>query len=244
MIRELKKRVRLSALKSGRLFAAIGTMIALSILAGCGTDSTVQQSSVAAQSADSEGSTTTTPSPTRSLMGDEDDEDTEEGTRPHGDVTTGDSDHDFDHDLPKQGGYYDSDDAPIRSFGSAARGTQKRELTFLAQRYFAAASAGDGSAGCSLFTSYFVKAVPEDYGHGSAGPSYLSAGRTCAAVLTPLFKHMHVELAAPIKVTAVRVKGGEALVLIGSHVMPASALTAHREAGGWRLVGLLGLPLP
>lgn len=243
MIWKLEERVRLSALKSRPLFVAIGA-IALLILAGCGTNSAVPQSGVAARNTGSEGSTIATPSPTRSLMGDEDDEDTAEGARPHGDVTTGDSDHDFDHDLPKQGGYYDSDDAPVRGFGSAATGTEKRALTLLAQRYFVAAARADGAAGCSLFTSNFIKAVPEDYGHGSAGPSYLSAGRTCAAVLTLLFKHMHAELAAPIKVTAVRVKGDEALTLIGSHVMPANALMAHREAGSWRLVGLVGSPLP
>jgi len=243
MTQELGKRTWLPALKSGLLFAAIGAIVLL-VLTGCSRTSSAQQSGVAARNTGSEGSTITTGSPARHLMGDEDDEDTPEGTRPHGDVTTGDSDNDFDHDVSKQGGYYDSDDAPIRDFGNAATGTQKQALTLLAQRYFAAAATRDGSAGCSLFTSNFVKAVPEDYGHGSAGPSYLSAGHTCAAVLTLMFKHMHPELAAPIEVTAVRVKGGEALVLIGSHVMPASALTALHEAVGWRLVGLLGPPLP
>jgi hypothetical protein len=243
MTEELGKRIRLPALKSGLLFAAVGA-IGLAIFTGCSKTSSTQHFALAAPNTASEGSKITAGSPARSLLGDEDDEDTPEGTRPHRDVTTGDSDNDFDRDLPKQGGYYDSDDAPIRDFGNAATGTQKRALTLLAQRYFAVAVRGDGSAGCSLFTSNFAKAVPEDYGHGSAGPSYLSAGHTCAVVLTLMFKRMHAELAAPIKITAVRVKGSEALVLIGSHVMPASALMALHKGAGWRIVGLLGLPLP
>jgi hypothetical protein len=178
-----------------------------------------------------------------SLLVDEDDDDTAGDLQPHGSFTNGDADADYDNDYKKQRGFYDGDDDEDRKFGHAAKGTQRFALAALAKRYFAAGAESDGQTACSLLTPVFAKAVVEDYGHGSAGPSYLKAATTCPAVMSSLFQHSHAQLAVPIVVVAIRVRGPEALVLVGSSALPARELMARREAGVWRLMDLLGLSL-
>jgi hypothetical protein len=182
---------------------------------------------------------------TGSLLIDEDDDDIAKDLRPPSGTAEADADADFDNDYKKQGGYYDRDDGGVRAYGHAAGAAQKGALADLAKRYYAAAATGNGVAACSMLTSTYAKSVAEDYGHGSAGEPYLRAGNTCSEVMALLFQHWHIQLTAPIEVILVRVKGNEALMLVGSKVLPARDLVAQHEAdGGWRLVGLLGITLP
>jgi hypothetical protein len=178
--------------------------------------------------------------PRRLLENDRDDDD-EAGERigfnPH------DSDIDGDNDEARVFGYYDKDDGLLRNYGHAAKGSQRRELIAFAKAYSAAAAGGEGGSACAMLTGQFAKSVPQDFGRGSAGPRYLRSASTCAQVLTGLFEHIHAQLSAPVQVMAVRVKGEQARVLIGSRTQPASYFELHRVAGAWKSVTMLAYPL-
>lgn len=178
------------------------------------------------------------------FRGDEDDDENESktlGTNLHGD-----DDNDTDNDLLDNAkyGYYDRDDASTRTYGHAAGTADRRAITALVGRYYAAAAAGDGATACSLIYSTFARAIPEDYGHNSAGPAYLRAAKTCPAIMSLLFKHFHGQLAGAFRVTGVRVGDARAFALTGSATGPASLVEVRREQGAWKIDTLLGNPLP
>jgi hypothetical protein len=181
-----------------------------------------------------------TPSTGR-LRGDEDDDDTSEIDNPS---TPFDSDADKDNDARDNAGrgYYDGDDGVVRGYGHAAGGADSRAIAALVERYWAAAAVQDGAAGCALLSSARAGSLPEDY-----GPSYLPGARTCAAVLTVVFRRLHSPLAGSLgslEVTEVRVEGGHAEALLGSARMPAGVVEAGREGGAWKLDQVLPTQLP
>jgi hypothetical protein len=177
----------------------------------------------------------------RSLKGDEDDDETA------GNYTSNRSnDNDDDYGNVRRvenEGYYDSDDSSILTYGHAASVADRRAITALVERYYAAAAAEDGAKACSMITSTFATAIPEDYGQ-APGPAYLRGAGTCQAVMSRLLKHVHRQLPAAIKVTEVRVGGNQARALLGSRTTPASFILVERERGTWKIDGLLGGPLP
>jgi hypothetical protein len=179
-----------------------------------------------------------------SLKGDSDDDGTDEG-RTNNTATTPDSDVDFDNDYKDNAskGYYDNDDQSVRAYGHAVSATDKHALTAVVERYYAAAAAGDGATACSLIKPSFARAIPEDYGQ-APGPAYLRGAKTCPAVMSLLFRHSHGQLTGAIEVTGVRVMGNQAFVLLDSMTVPASFINVERTGGAWRIVGLLGRPLP
>jgi hypothetical protein len=174
------------------------------------------------------------------LRGDEDDDD--EAGEQNG-SSEGDKDADFDNDTKDRlRGYTDGDDTSVLAFGRAASVTETRAVTAVVKRYYAAAAAEDGARACALVTSVYLIAIPEDYGR-TTGPSYMR-GKTCSIALSGLFKHEHKRLVTGVKLTGARIAGNRAYVLVGSRTLPASYLTLEREASGWRVSGLLGVPLP
>jgi hypothetical protein len=215
-------------------------------LAACGHSTTEKSGASDASIAPATNTTTATTSTSavsarpslRNLKGDEDDDETGENLG----NSSKDNDADFDNDYKPSPGYYDPDDGAVRNWGHAAPPALDKTLTGIVQRYFAAAAAGNGKGACALITPVFVHAIPEDYGQ-APGPVYLR-GKTCAAVMTKLFKHAHRELAGGTVVTGVRVGGGEALVLIGSPTMIARYVALRRSHGSWRVNGLLGAQMP
>jgi hypothetical protein len=62
--------------------------------------------------------------------------------------------------------------------------------------------------------------------------------------LARFFGHYHKELAAPVKVFAVRVEGETARVIFSSRTMSASGVFLMRQGRSWKIVELLGRPLP
>jgi hypothetical protein len=138
----------------------------------------------------------------------------------------------------KDSRYHDADDRSLFAYGSAVSPVEERAVAAVVERYYAMAAAGDGAGACGLLNPSLAGAVPVDYGRN--GPSYLRAGKTCAAVLALLFRHYHRQLAAPVAVTGVRVSGGgQAYAQLGSTTMPASYTVVQREGGVWRLTQLL-----
>jgi hypothetical protein len=231
-----------------RSSVAVFALLSLCIgLSACGHSSTEKRVISATSTVDATGkpatattarSVATAPPPLRSLKGDEDDDETGENLG----NSSKDNDADFDNDLKPQPGYGDSDDGPIRTYGHAANATQEQRLKGIVERYFAAAASGDGATGCLLIDAKFVKVIPEDYGQ-APGPTY-ARGKTCPVVLSAIFKHAHAELSGPVLVTAVRIQGNQASVLVGSTTMSARYVSLQHAHGVWGIVGLLGNPMP
>jgi hypothetical protein len=228
-------------------FAILALLLLCAGVVACGNSGAEKHAASVAPTAVVGTTTTATTAPKsaagaapslRSLEGDEDDDETDE----HLSDTSKDNDADFDNDLKPQPGYDDSDDGPVRDYGRAASPAQEKLLKGVVLRYFAAAASGDGATGCSLIDANFVKAIPEDYGQ-APGPTY-SRGKTCPVVLSATFKHAHAELSGSVLVTAVRIQGNRALVLVGSTTMPAGYVELKHARGRWGIVGLLGTPMP
>jgi hypothetical protein len=180
------------------------------------------------------------PPPRGAFKGDEDDDETGENLG----NGSKDNDADFDNDLKniEYKGFHDSDDYAIEAFGHAAGTADRQTVTRLVKRYYAAAGRGDGAAACLVIYSTLAATIPEDYGQ-SPGPSY-ARGKTCAVVMSKLFKHAHSQMVAPVQVTGVRVKGKEGYVLLGSTSIPAGYIAVKREGRTWKITMLLGGPLP
>ncbi len=158
-------------------------------------------------------------------------------------TTKSDSDADFDEDSrDAKRGYIDGDDHAVLAFGHTASATDRKALAAIVMRYYTAAGVADGARACSMMTARYVVVVPEDYGRG-AGPSY-ARGKTCATVMSKLFKHLQKQVAVLFKVTDVRVKGSVAIVLLGSALAPASDVSLEQEDGTWKIASLIGTPLP
>ncbi len=175
----------------------------------------------------------------RGLKGDEDDDD--QGV-PNLGNSSKDNDADADNDLEKSSGYYDRDDGPVLSYGRAASPSEERTLKAVVERYYAVGVSADGKAACALTDPVYVRAIPEDYGR-APGPLY-ARGKTCAKVMSLLFRHIHAELTSGIVVTGVRVSASEALVLVGSKTMTARYVALRRRGNVWQVIGLLGVTLP
>ncbi|HEY5194256.1 MAG TPA: hypothetical protein VIJ39_10350 [Solirubrobacteraceae bacterium] len=176
------------------------------------------------------------------LRGDEDDDDDNSETENPRNPPDGDADRDHDYNENVINGYYDADDTAITHYGHAADATDRQALTAFSKRYYAAAAAGDGAKACSMIKPSFARAIPEVYGRG-AGPPYLR-GKTCAVVMSLLFKHLHSQMAAPITVSGIRVEGSTARIIVGSPATPVGYLPMEHEGTGWKIVGLIATPLP
>jgi hypothetical protein len=159
------------------------------------------------------------------------------------DDIVGRSDGDGDADSPR--GYYDGDDATVRSFGGAAGARDKLLVTALLERYYAAAATRDGKDACSMIVSARRRALPQTLGR-PPGPSYLR-GDSCHAVVSKLFGVFHrqiVAFARTLHVAEVRVRGELGLALLSSAGFPARQIAVRREHGGWRVDALLEAEFP
>jgi len=111
----------------------------------------------------------------------------------------------------------------------------------LVQHYYAAASADDGAAACSLLTSAMASSVPEDYGQSPA-PADLR-GKTCAEVMSKLFRHpYHLSTAdlATTRVIGVRVNGNHGFALLKSKMLRLGEMVVEREGDLWKVGVLIG----
>lgn len=148
-----------------------------------------------------------------------------------------DSDKDNDIGAP----YDDTNNNSALDYGHAASAADRQAVTQLVKRYYTIAATGDGAQACSMITPSLSKAVAEDYGHGSAGPSYLSSGTSCPAVMTLLFKHLHSQLAvelAKLEVTRVRLVGDRGFAILRFGALERE-LSVGRQGHTWRVQALL-----
>ena len=135
------------------------------------------------------------------------------------------------------------DDNHISTYGNAATEPDKREITKLVERYYTAAAADDGATACSLIYSPIAKSVPEDYGQPPGPPT--TRGKTCAVVMSKVFKHVPNQLPsdfAATKVTGIRLNpnGNEGFVQLSSKAMPTGEIYVQREGPSWTIALLIG----
>lgn len=179
-----------------------------------------------------------------SFKGDGDDDDNLwESSRSNNPVTAdGDIDHDNDVKDNRGKRYLDGDDTAVTAWGHAADAGEADAVTTLVKRYYAALVAGDGSRACSMLYSTFAESVPEDYGQPPGPPAL--RGKSCVAVAAKMSRQFDGRLVKRFEVTATRVNGGRALVVLGSNTLPASYISLRREHGVWKIAGLIARTLP
>lgn len=156
-----------------------------------------------------------------------------------------DNDNDNDNPTLAEGNtsYHDNDDSRIVAYGHPASAAVVRQVTKIVERYYATATAGDGRRACAMLVPGIARAVPEDYDQ-TLSPSHPRSDRTCGAVLSLLFRHARTQLRAAIAVTGVRGMGNQVVALLGSSATTAGYISLLHEAGSWKVVQLLGNPLP
>lgn len=122
-----------------------------------------------------------------------------------------------------------------------ADSADKRAITTLVKRYYAAALRGDGVGGCSLIDVGLVKAIPSDY--GKLGPSFLRrAAPNCPAVMSLYYKHEHGTLSHEVprmQVARVSVKGDQGVAIMRFGSLHERFITQLREHGHWMIAAVL-----
>jgi hypothetical protein len=153
----------------------------------------------------------------------------------------GDSDSDFG------GNKSDSDDWRTREYGREANGAERREVTAVVKRYYAAAAVGDGATVCAtLYAASIARSfdlereVPEQY--APAPGSSVLRGKSCSQVASLLLQINHQSLVANLpsmRVIDVRVNGADSLALLGFRTTGEREVPLKREGGTWKINALL-----
>lgn len=142
-----------------------------------------------------------------------------------------------------------SDDVNHDNFfrdGHPASARDRRAISALIGRYYAAAIAGDGDRACAMLETTAANDAAANLG-GDAGPPYLRGGRTCKEIALRLFAHFHPQLVAEKgrpTVAAVRVAGARGLVLLSFGALPQRWISVQRQNGRWTIGALLDSELP
>lgn len=138
---------------------------------------------------------------------------------------------------------FDRDDSPFLDAARPASAAVSQAITTVVNRFYKVAAEDNGAAACSLLLPSLAAATPLDYG-GSVGPAYLRGGKTCAEIMTRLFKYAHAQLAGSIVVTGVRATSNLAYVLLHSVTLPYPYVTVEKYRGTWKVTNLIGATLP
>ena len=131
------------------------------------------------------------------------------------------------------------DDDKVIYYGHAPTPAERQPLVTLVTAYYAAQASENGATACRLLMPFVAESVVESVGHSPG-----LQGKTCAAVMSKLFKLHHTLLSgenASLKFYTVRVKGGKALTLLSFANLPeVRQLSEHRDSSGtWRVMDLL-----
>jgi hypothetical protein len=237
--------LRTSATARALVLAACALALASLGLVACGGGSTApsQQHSAAATVRASGRS----PQP-RHPVADFDGDDYEAGTDADDDDSSPPPDRDGDAD-GEPGRPYDRDDAGVLGLGRPAAARDTREVQALVASYFAAVAAQDGRAACSLMLANVAAHIPEILGPNVPRPPFVHGGN-CPQIAASVFAFYGRQLraeAASVRVSAVRVDGASALVLLAfgdRSGLPLRLIALAREGSGWRVDGMLDNELP
>lgn len=135
---------------------------------------------------------------------------------------------------------FDKDDSFVTSFGHAASPSQRRTVTVLVQRYYAALAKDDGATACSLLFFVIKELIPETYGQTSSDAT-AGRGKTCGSVLSQKFAVNRSELEAKYRklhVIAVRVQGRRAWALLRFGPQSVRRLILYLEDHVWKIGAL------
>ena len=156
----------------------------------------------------------------------------------------GDDDNDED-------AYNHFDDHPTRGYGHPASTVDRRAVRGLVKRYYSAAAEADGATACSLMLprlaneSNLGEAAEEIYALALNLPPL--HGKSCAQIMSLLFKEDHKRLAADnatLHVTSVRLEGDNGLALLGFRTTPERKMPVQRERHLWGIDALLDSEIP
>jgi len=142
--------------------------------------------------------------------------------------------------------YYDWDDEHILDYGRPARAAEAASMIAAVRRYYATAAAGDGAVACGQLSAGFAPSVVSTYGHVSG--LTVSGGRSCATVMTALFRALHQQLSgqhAALRTGVARVEADSGRVLVGFRAAwPDHYMQLRRERGAWKIAELEAFTLP
>jgi hypothetical protein len=135
-------------------------------------------------------------------------------------------------------------DDDIPAYGHNASPADRKTITALVKRYYAAAAARDGGTACSLLYPPLAASVPEDYGQ-APGPVY-ARGKTCPLVTSKIFAHIPGGPAdlASTEVTGVRVYRDHGFAELRSKLHPNGEIFVDRYHGVWTIGVLIGKERP
>jgi hypothetical protein len=145
-----------------------------------------------------------------------------------------------------------NDDYPLSAFGRRADAADRKEISSVVERYYAAAAAHDGRRACQMVTAHLrshpgsTRTVPEDRFSVTPHP-HVSPGESCARVASDLFTRNDVELHGrpkAVQVTVVRTHGSHGLAIMALRATPERWIPVVREHGVWRVAALLGGTVP
>jgi hypothetical protein len=143
------------------------------------------------------------------------------------------NDNDGDDDNEKDDG----------NWGQAATAGDRRAITTLVRRYYAAVARGDGKTACSLLYSRFAERVPRFYGGPGRAPTLHACAEVMSRdVLPKVLKQVRQQLIAngsTLKVSGVRVANQIGLVLLRFKGAPEREFHVHRERNSWKIEELL-----
>jgi hypothetical protein len=138
------------------------------------------------------------------------------------------------------------DDTLVLDYGHPASPSEQASIATVVKAYYAAAADEDGREACRLLYPIVAESVPDDYGRPPA-PRALR-GKTCAVVMSKLFRRHHRDLVAEsrtLKVTSVHVGEEKALVVMSFGTTPEPRrIPVHRLGRAWRIMELLDSEMP
>lgn len=152
----------------------------------------------------------------------------------------------YDEDDSARRAVEENDDREIEIYGRPATVPEWRAAADFARAYFRAAAAEDGATACTLLTPMLQHDLGGSYEHPS-DPPYLH-GKTCAEVLTKLFKHRHKLMTAEtagLEVTDVRVTPRTAFILLAfKGIRERRFMGVERYGNTWKLEALTDSQYP
>lgn len=131
------------------------------------------------------------------------------------------------------------DDNQVLYYAQAATGSNRQAIESLIVNYYAASAMRNGARACTLLMPFVAESVVE-----SVGQSPGLGGKSCAVVMSKLFKLHHSELAtkhAQLKFYSVRANDRKALILLSFAYLPEVRQFILRRdgSGAWKVMSLL-----
>ncbi len=157
--------------------------------------------------------------------------------------TTLDRDRDRDIEAPAD----DTVHTEPTTFGHPASPSDRRAIVNLIERYYAAMLAADGARGCQLILASIAESAYEDDVHEPGAPAYMLGAKTCPEIMTRLYTHYHLVLAAELPkldVYSVRLEEHHGFAFMRFGKLPERKISVQREGGAWKMSQVYDQEMP